>query len=345
MDAHTNPNSASLNDPTVLLDTMSLRLFVSQGLAAIAMFDRNMCYMAASHRWMEDYDLEKLNVIGKSHYEIFPEIPERWKEIHHSCLSGEAYSAKADRFERQNGTVQWLNWMVQPWYSATREVNGIVIFSEDVTENKIAEMQLYEEREAFRCLTNIASDYFWELDEQFRFMSISPSIAIHSRLNYLDYIGMTRWELPFVGISDEEWDKHRALLRAHMPFRNFEGGLPNIDGEVRWFLMSGEPIFSENGTFQGYRGVTQDITERKSTELNLIREKERYQEQHEFLIAILENEPECVKVIAPNGNLIQMNPAGLAMLEVSSLDEARDVGLLNFVLPKYRKAFVVLLLE
>jgi diguanylate cyclase (GGDEF)-like protein/PAS domain S-box-containing protein len=79
--------------------------------------------------------------------------------------------------------------------------------------------------------------------------------------------------------------------------------------------------------------IVRDVTDRKEAE-NALRE------QKEFLNAVLENEPECVKVLSKDGQLLQMNRAGLAMLEVESLDEARRNGLLNFVHPEDRAAFV-----
>lgn len=47
-------------------------IFIEQAPGAIAMFDSNMCYMAASKQWIKDYKLTGLDLIGKSHYEIFP---------------------------------------------------------------------------------------------------------------------------------------------------------------------------------------------------------------------------------------------------------------------------------
>ncbi len=61
-----------------------------------------------------------------------------------------------------------------------------------------------------------------------------------------------------------------------------------------------------------------------------------------YLKTIIDNEPECVKVIAPDGTLLQMNPAGLAMLQVSGIDEINAVGLANFVLAEHREAFEAL---
>ena len=61
--------------------------------------------------------------------------------------------------------------------------------------------------------------------------------------------------------------------------------------------------------------------------------------QKNFLSAILENEPECVKVVAANGKLVQMNRAGLAMLEIDSVEDASQLGLQEFILPDYRNTF------
>ncbi len=60
------------------------------------------------------------------------------------------------------------------------------------------------------------------------------------------------------------------------------------------------------------------------------------------LRAILDAEPECVKVLDAAGLLVEMNPAGLAMLEVDSLEEARRTPLLDHLLPEHREAFIAL---
>lgn len=75
-----------------------------------------------------------------------------------------------------------------------------------------------------------------------------------------------------------------------------------------------------------------DVTE-------LTRANAEARRQKEYLQAIFETEPECVKVLAPNGSLVDMNPAGLKMLEVRTLDEAKAKGLLPFIDPAYRDAF------
>jgi PAS domain S-box-containing protein len=119
-----------------------LRLFIRHAPVALAMLDKEMRYIAASSRWMADYHLGDRDLIGHSHYEIFPELSGAIKEVHRRGLAGEITSVDEDRFERQDGSVQWLAWEVRPWYTAGHDIGGVIIFSEDITQRKTAELAL-----------------------------------------------------------------------------------------------------------------------------------------------------------------------------------------------------------
>ena len=122
-----------------------MRLFIEHAPVSIAMFDREMRYLAVSNRWKEDFHLSlDLELTGQSHYEIFPEIPERWKVVHRRGLAGETLQADEDPFERLDGTTQWVKWEVLPWFSADGQVGGILTAAEEITERVQVKKELQE---------------------------------------------------------------------------------------------------------------------------------------------------------------------------------------------------------
>jgi PAS domain S-box-containing protein len=130
-----------------------LRLFIEHAPVALAMFDRDMRYLAVSRRWITDYGLNERDVIGQSHYEILPEIPERWRAVHQRGLEGEIIREEEDRFERADGTARWFLWEVRPWKTDGGRVGGIVIFTEDITERKETEQELRNHQNQLEDLT------------------------------------------------------------------------------------------------------------------------------------------------------------------------------------------------
>lgn len=119
-----------------------LALFIEHAPAALAMFDRDMRYLAVSRRWLHNYSIGEAVVLGQCHYDIFPEIGPDWKELHRRGLAGEILHRDEDRFERANGQTQWERWEIRPWHTATGDIGGILIFSEDITRFKEAEMEI-----------------------------------------------------------------------------------------------------------------------------------------------------------------------------------------------------------
>ena len=104
--------------------------------AAVAVFDMDMRYLAVSDRWIQDYGLQGMEVIGRTHYEVFPNIPERWKDIHQRCLTGEIMSCDAEPFSREEGGIEWVRWNIKPWFDDKNVMAGIVMFTEVITAIK-----------------------------------------------------------------------------------------------------------------------------------------------------------------------------------------------------------------
>lgn len=120
-----------------------LALFIAHAPAALAMFDRDMCYVAASRRWRVDYGLGDRDLRGLNHYEVFPEIDDDLRAVHRRGLAGEVMGSEEARFERSDGSVRWVRWEMHPWLDGDARVGGIVIFTEDITARKLAEDELH----------------------------------------------------------------------------------------------------------------------------------------------------------------------------------------------------------
>lgn len=98
------------------------------------MFDKEMRYIVASKRHKTDFKLGNIDLPGKSHYDVFPNLPEHWKKIHQQCLRGKVKKQSEDPFPQSNGKTDWIRWEVRPWYDRDDEIGGIIVFSELITD-------------------------------------------------------------------------------------------------------------------------------------------------------------------------------------------------------------------
>ena len=118
-----------------------LQIFVKNVPAGVAMLDREMRYVQVSDRFCADYRVDRAAIIGRSHYDVFPDLPERWKEVHRRALSGETVRAEEDRWDRAQGTV-WVQWEIRPWKTVEGVQGGILIFAVDISRHKEMEEAL-----------------------------------------------------------------------------------------------------------------------------------------------------------------------------------------------------------
>lgn len=164
-----------------------------------------------------------------------------------------------------------------------------------------------------------------------RFIEVNEAWTRITGYTYDEAIGRTVAEL---GIWKSDTDHKMLTTELANKGRavDFEFVFNTKTGEVTC-LVSAEIV--EIQREQCLVLVAQDISGLKQA-------METINEQKNFLNAILESEPECVKVVSRAGKLVQMNSAGLAMLEVNTLEEAQNLGLLAFILPSHKKAFAEL---
>ena len=129
------------------------------------------------------------------------------------------------------------------------------------------EAALLASERRFWALSTLSSDWFWQQDEQFRFVEFSGAFA-SGFTPPATALGRTRWELD-IKLTPEQWAAHRSDLEAHRPFKNLEYAISGENSEVRWYSISGEPLFDETGRFTGYHCTGRNITNLKLVEQEL----------------------------------------------------------------------------
>ena len=240
------------------------KIFVEQAPNAIAMFDKNMCYMAASQRWVTDYELEGKQLVGSSHYAIFPEIGDDWKTIHQECLNGAINVCEEARFERLDGSEQWIAWDVRPWHISNGIIGGIIMYTADISRRKNAEKIIHEERMLLRTLVdNIPLNVYVKDLKSRKTLVNRKEMEYLSVKNSIELLGKDDFEL---------YPTESAILSVEEDQQVFLSGEAIIDKETlnvkkdgsnAWFLTSKIPLKNANGEISGLVGLSYNITERK----------------------------------------------------------------------------------
>jgi PAS domain S-box-containing protein/diguanylate cyclase (GGDEF)-like protein len=195
--------------------------------------------------------------------------------------------------------------------------------------HRALEQQVHESEKRYRELFQSNPHPMWVYDiETLRFLAVNDTAVARYGFSREEFLAMT-----IKDIRPEE-DVPRLLEHVAEP-------LPLVNMPETWQHQTKSrelidvEIASHDLVLEGRPArivVAYNITERKRTEEALQRSETR-------LRAIIETEPECVKVVAGNLELLEMNQAGLAMLQASSLAEAQQQTLLEFIVPEHRAAF------
>ncbi|MGA2754571.1 MAG: EAL domain-containing protein [Terracidiphilus sp.] len=244
-----------------------LQLLIEHAPVALAMFDRKMRYLAVSRRWLEVHSVIDVAVLGRSHYEIMPEIPQSWRKEHQRCLAGE----KVDREERQlvraDGTVQWVGREILPWRTGDGAIGGIIIFTDDITERKRAEKELYESKELLQIFIQHAPVALAMFDREMRYVAVSRRWLEDYGLVNREIVGRSHYEI--IPDIPERWkEAHRRGLAGERQ-RSDEDRFDRAGGAVQWNRWEIIPWRTGEGSVGGIVLFAEDITQRKEIEERL----------------------------------------------------------------------------
>ncbi|TBW25780.1 PAS domain S-box protein [Gramella sp. KN1008] len=281
------------------------KLFIDEAPSAIAMLDNEMRYIAASNKWIEDYNLQGREVLGKSHYDIFPNLSDDWKEIHRDCLRGNTHKREEDSFVREDGATHWLSWEVKPWYKGEGEIGGILMHTANITPIKEAEKEIFEKKQLMQTVLN----------------SINVGIVAcdaHGKLNLFNkatrhWHGIPKRDIPEKDLSNYYGLFHakddRELKAKDIPLlkalrgkkvENEEIRIIPKENKERIVSVNGSQLLDEYGHVTGAVVAMHDITERIEAE-NRIRISE------ETFRGSFEHAAIGMATVNPDGRWIKVN--------------------------------------
>ena len=310
--------------------TLTLQSFIENSIIPLAMFDRDMRYLAVSQSWIDTYE-ETDDVVGKLHYDLIPDLPEKWKAAHRDGLNGKTSHSNEEAFEFANGKSGWIRWQVSPWYNSDGSIGGIIILSDIITAKIEKEIELRNVLKRFELIQQAAKIGMWDwnISEQ-QIVLNAEYYEILGRntkdsIGYDDFLNLIHSE----DVSRVKDSMNAALNGGGKYCSEFRIYREN-DGKLRWVKDQGNIEFNDNGMPVRAYGAIIDVTEQKllsNDQLHKVGE-----DFHQFINSALEG----IWVVDRNGVTTFVNAAITRMLGYSE-EELIGKSMFTFSDPEWNK--------
>jgi len=318
------------------------QLFVEHTPAAVALFDRQMRYLLTSDRWLSDYGLRDIPLNHLTFYDTFPHCPEQWKPIHTECLLGNYEGCEEHYFFGEDGKLQWVEWDIRPWRTASGEINGLIMFTKNITKRKRAEAAWMKIENQFNKLTanvpGIICQLILKPEQPIQFTYVSLGCT---KICELDPDELVQNPILFEElIHPDDLLEYRASIARTIQNRSswsWEGRIITTSGEIKWLACTTSPPDAQSSLEQQFLddlpydltpnellldGLFIEVTERKQAEMSLLQQETQLRALFKAmtdLILVLDREGHILEVAPTNSNLLGQDRLELYGMKLNDL--------------------------
>ncbi|HEY9234859.1 MULTISPECIES: sensor histidine kinase [Phenylobacterium] len=253
-----------------------------QAPLGIAIFDREMRYLAASSRYLTEQGLPgETPIAGRAHYELFPEVPQRWRDIHAQALrDGAELSHEADSFVRHDGRTDWVRWSVSPWRTDEGEIGGIVLYTEFVTGAVAARARLEAAEARYRAVFDQAAMAVARVAPEGAFLEVNDQFCAMTGYDRDELAQMRFQDITHPGDMERSLAYTQTLLAGEIGTYSIEKRHIAKNGEPLWHNLTVSLVRDGAGTPAYFVTIMYDIGARKRAEA----EQKRYEDQLKLMI-------------------------------------------------------------
>ncbi|MEW5684580.1 MAG: PAS domain S-box protein [Pseudomonadota bacterium] len=255
---------------------------LTQAPIGIAIFDRDMRYLAASHRFLTDQAMPAdTPLVGRLHYEVFTDIPRRWRDLHARVLAeGIELSHEGERFERDSGVVEWIRWSMAPWRTDDGEIGGLVLYTDVVTAQVEARLQVQAAEARYRAVFDHAPMGVARVGTDGRFLEVNERYSAITGYSCDELLGLTFLDITLPDTLANDVAHADALLAGSIDTYTTEKRYRTKAGGAVWINLTVSLVHTAEGEPDYFVTIAEDITERKQAEV----EQQRYQSQLRLLV-------------------------------------------------------------
>ncbi|GAB3652255.1 hypothetical protein GCM10028791_21720 [Echinicola sediminis] len=210
----------------LIVEKARLNAFVTYAPAAVAMFDREIRYIAYSNRWLEEYKLQGQDLTNRTHYEVFGNISEEWKEIHQRVLQGEVIRSEEDIWRPEGWDHdQYLRWEVRPWYQFDNSIGGILMLTQDITESCLQREELKKAKIMAEQASIAKSEFLANMSHEIR----TPLNGVIGFTDLVLKTNLSETQLQYLSIVNQSANTLLNIINDILDFSKIEAGKLELD--------------------------------------------------------------------------------------------------------------------